>query len=77
MRIELYEYQTKHISELDGCDLVGLQNFLGRNKLNIYHGGKIYQIKSGERFNALKYVNIYHRYKNLKTKEKELTFLGL
>jgi hypothetical protein len=50
---------------------------LGRNKLNIYHGGKIYQIKSGKRFNALKYVNIYHRYKNLKSEQKELTFLGL
>ena len=33
MRIELYEYQTKHISELTGCDLVGLQSFLGRNNL--------------------------------------------
>lgn len=50
---------------------------LGRNKLNIYHSGKIYQIKSGKRFNALKYVNIYHRYKNLKSEQKELTFLGL
>ncbi len=50
---------------------------LGRNKLNIYHGGKIYQIKSGKRFNALKYVNIYQRYKNLKTEDKQLTFLGL
>lgn len=33
MRIELYEYQTKHISEFDGCDLGGLQSFLSRNNL--------------------------------------------
>jgi 1-acyl-sn-glycerol-3-phosphate acyltransferase len=49
---------------------------LGRNKLNIYHGGKIYQIKSGKRFNALKYVNIYHRYKNIKSGD-DSGFLGL
>ena len=58
-------------------DEIGAVTVLGRNKLNIYHGGKIYQIKSGKRFNALKYVNIYHRYKNLKAEDKELTFLGL
>jgi 1-acyl-sn-glycerol-3-phosphate acyltransferase len=49
---------------------------LGRNKLNIYHGGKIYQIKSGKRFNALKYVQIYHRYKNIKSGD-DSGFLGL
>ena len=35
-------------------DEIGAVTVLGRNKLNIYHGGKIYQVKSGKRFNALK-----------------------
>ena len=50
---------------------------MGRNKLNIYHGGKVYQLKSGKRFNALKYVNIYHRSKNKSRGDKGGKFLGL
>ena len=49
---------------------------LGRNKLNIYHKDRIYQFKGSPRFNALKYVNIYHRYKNL-VREDGSNFLGL
>ncbi len=50
---------------------------LGRNKLNIYHGGKIYQVKGGKRFNSLKYVHIYHRNKNIVKGNENDTFLGL
>ena len=52
---------------------------LGKNKLNIYHKDKIYQIKGEKRFNALKYVHIYHRYKNIIKGEIDgkLQFLGL
>ena len=50
---------------------------LGRNKLNIYSGDKVYQFKGGKRFNALKYVNIYYRYENLKKGEQSGKFLGL
>ncbi len=50
---------------------------LGRNKLNIYAGDKVYQIKGGKRFNALKYVNIYHRAKNLREGSEHEQFLGL
>ncbi len=49
---------------------------LGRNKLNLYHNDRIYQFKGGPRFNALKYVNIYHRNRNL-IREDNSTFLGL
>ena len=49
---------------------------LGRNKLNIYHNDCIYQFKGSPRFNALKYVNIYHRYRNI-SRGDESTFLGL
>ena len=50
---------------------------LGRNKLNIYHGGKIYQFKGSKRFNALKYVNIYFRHKNISKGDTDGKFLGL
>ena len=58
-------------------DELGAVTVLGRNKLNVYHDGKIYQIKSDARFNALKYVHIYHRYKNIKRGEAHVKFLGL
>ncbi|MBP3376142.1 MAG: 1-acyl-sn-glycerol-3-phosphate acyltransferase [Clostridia bacterium] len=50
---------------------------LGRNKLNIYHGGSIYQLKGSKRFNALKYVHVYNRYKNIKKGDENVKFLGI
>lgn len=50
---------------------------LGRNKLNIYHGKMVYQVKGSPRFNALKYVNFVHRYKNILKGDESETFLGL
>ncbi len=50
---------------------------LGKNKANIYHDKKVYQLKGSERFNALKYVNIYYRYKNISRGEADVKFLGL
>lgn len=38
---------------------------LGKNKLNVYFKDKVYQLKGDERFCALKYLNFYHRYKNI------------
>ena len=50
---------------------------LGKNKLNIYHDKKLYQLKGDSRFNALKYVNIYHRNKNIVRGDTVGKFLGL
>lgn len=50
---------------------------LGRNKLNIYHNGKIYQLKGGKRFNSLKYMNIFYRYKNMTEEVENGEFLGI
>lgn len=50
---------------------------LGKNKANIYFGGKIYQLKGSKRFNALKYVHIFHRYKNITKGDENAEFLGL
>ena len=50
---------------------------LGKNKVNIYHDKRVYQLKGSEHFNALKYVNIYYRYKNISRGETDVKFLGL
>ena len=50
---------------------------LGRNKLNIYHGDRVYQFRGDKRFNALKYVNLYYRHKNVSKGEPYGEFLGL
>ena len=68
-----------------GKDEVTLFNFdetsavsvLGKNKLNIYYDGKVYQLKGSKHFNALKYVNIFYRYKNIIGGDDNVKFLGL
>ena len=56
---------------------VSAVSVLGRNKLNIYHDKKVYQLKSDKHFNALKYVNIYYHYKNVSKGDPNGEFLGL
>ncbi len=58
------------------AEITGI-SVLGRNKLNIYYGDKLYQLKGGKRFNALKYVNMYYRSKNTGRGEENGKFLGL
>lgn len=60
-------------------DTLSVVTVLGRNKLNIYCGDKIYQLKGNKRFNALKYMNIFYRYQNGKqlTGGENGKFLGL
>ena len=59
-------------------DEVGTVTVLGKNKINVYIGDKVYQIKSDERFNALKYVNFFYHYKSIVKGENNGTqFLGL
>ena len=50
---------------------------LGRNKANIYWGKRVLQLKGDKRFNALKYVNIYYRHKNIQKGDEYGKFLGL
>lgn len=50
---------------------------LGRNKLNIYTDGRVFQLRGDKRFNALKYVNIYYRWKNISRGDTDGEFLGL
>lgn len=50
---------------------------LGKNKLNLYQDKALYQIKGSKRFNAVKYLNFYHHYKNLTTGDRYGKHLGL
>lgn len=55
-------------------DITGMA-VMGRNKLN-FHCDGIFQVKGNKRFNALKYMNIYYRYKNIQ-EDNNGTFLGI
>ena len=60
-------------------DEVKVMSVLGRNKINIYIGDELYQLKGDKRFNPVKYMNFYYHYDNVKqgVKYGELQFLGL
>ena len=50
---------------------------LGRNKVDIYHGDKIYQLKGGKDFNAVKFVHFFNRHRNITKGDINGKFLGL
>ena len=58
-------------------DEISAVTILGKNKINIYTGEKVYQVTGGKRFNALKYVHIFNRYKNISRGDTDGKFLGL
>ena len=74
-RIEIYDNgMLLHKFDFERASAVTV---LGKNKLNIYFEGKIYQLKGSKRFNALKYVHFYHRYDNIVKGDVNGKFLGL
>ena len=50
---------------------------LGKNKVNVYSGDKIYQLKGGKDFNGVKFVHFYNRYRNIVKGDSNAKFLGL
>ena len=58
-------------------ETIDVATVLGKNKLNLYYQGKVYQVKGDKRFNALKYVNLCYRYKNAGKEGEDGKFLGL
>lgn len=58
-------------------DKISTISVVGRNKLNIYIGKELYQLKSDVHFNALKYANLFYRYKNITGGDPDGKFLGL
>ena len=76
-RIEILSGDDKVIFSMDDIRAITV---CGKNKLNLYFGDKLYQITGGKRFNALKYVNLTFRCKNIKKEERGEgydKFLGL
>ena len=74
-----YVFRTsdKILYEMNFDDVKSV-SVLGRNKLNIYYGEELFQVKSGRTFNAVKFMNFYYHYINLKSSEGvENEFLGL
>lgn len=49
---------------------------MGHNKLNVSIGGQLYQFKGDKRFNALKFMNFWYHYRNLK-EGKQNGFIGI
>lgn len=70
-------YKENEVEKRFSFDEIAAVTVLGKNKMNIYVDEHIYQFKGSKRFNALKYVNLYHRYKNMKTGDGSGRFLGL
>ena len=58
-------------------ELIQAASVLGRNKLNLYVGDTVYQVKGDNHFNALKYVNLYFRFRNISKGDIHGKFLGL
>ena len=58
-------------------ETLGAVVVLGKNKLNLYAGNDVLQLKGDKRFNALKYVNFFHHYKHWKAGNTNGQFLGL
>jgi len=76
-------YGDKIVTSINGNETVfsfsevTALSVLGKNKANIYHGDKIYQLKGLKGFNAIKYVNLFYRYKNIIKGDNNVKFLGL
>ena len=77
-------YKKKNTDDKDAVseqiipfDTVSVVTVLGRNKLNIYAGTDVLQFKGDKHFNALKYMNLYYRAKNINQGGENGEFLGI
>ena len=73
-RIVISSDGYEDVYSFDECSAVTV---LGRNKVNIYHGDKIYQLKGGKELNAVKFVHFFNRYRNIVKGDTNGKFLGL
>lgn len=58
-------------------DEISSSGVFGKNKLNFYIKNDIYQFKGDVHFNAMKYVNVFYKYRIEKGVEADGKFLGL
>lgn len=68
-------YQDKKSQFL--FDEISSSGVFGKNKLNFYVDKFILQFKGDNHFNAMKYVNVFYKYKIEKGDVKNDKFLGL
>ena len=68
---------AKNVDEVFCFSNCSAFTILGRNKLNVYCGDKIYQLKGGKDLNAVKFVHFYNRFKNINKGGCSGEFLGL
>ena len=76
-KICLYGDRVTIDDEVFSFDDLAAVTVLGKNKVNLYFGKKLYQLKGDAHFNGLKYVNFYNRYKNIAKGNEHDKFLGL
>ena len=80
-KVELYGdkivVQGKNVSFTFDFDKTDAVTVLGKNKLNIYFDNKVYQIKGEVRFNALRHLNFFHKFKNEIGGTDQDGFLGI
>lgn len=76
-KIALYGDRIVMADQVLSFDRISTVAVLGRNKLNIYYEDKLYQFKGDKRMNALKYVQIFYRSKNIAKGDVDGKFLGL
>lgn len=58
-------------------DEISSSGVFGRNKMNFFIGNRVFQFLYDERFNAMKFVNLYYKYKIEKGGDTNDKFLGL
>lgn len=75
-KVRLYGDRITVGDRVFSFDTASTITVLGKNKLNIYDGKEIFQLKGSKRFNAVKYMNFYHRYHNIKAGNEHGKFLG-
>ncbi len=72
-----YELRTEGETLVFFYEELSATSVLGRNKLNLYKGSRIFQIKGDKRFCALRYMNLYYRVKNEREGNRYAEFLGI
>ena len=71
-----YEIQTDKETLIFSFEDVKLATVLGKRKLNFYLSDKLYQVKGGETFPLLMYMNLYYNYISIKGGHYD-RFLGI
>ena len=75
--VRLYGDRITVDDRVFGFDALDAVVVLGKNKINLYAGNELLQLKGSKRFNALKYVHFFHKHKNMKSGDIHGKFLGL